>query len=123
VEAAIRDALAGKPFRSLLDLGTGTGRILECFGPASDAGSASTCRSDMLLSRAPASTRRALRHCSVRQGDIYDLPVPGQLVRRRGSPPGAALPRRWRPRASARRRACWRRPAACWWSTFAPHDS
>src|SRR5438045_5624153 len=33
VEAAIREALADRPFRSLLDLGTGTGRILEVFGP------------------------------------------------------------------------------------------
>src|SRR6478609_5903953 len=33
VEAAIHAALADKPFRSLLDLGTGTGRMLELFGP------------------------------------------------------------------------------------------
>ena len=33
VEAAIRAALADRPFRSLLDLGTGTGRMLELFGP------------------------------------------------------------------------------------------
>src|SRR5512139_1234863 len=32
VEEAIRAALAEKPFRSLLDLGTGTGRMLELFG-------------------------------------------------------------------------------------------
>src|SRR2546423_1535140 len=33
VEAAIVEALGERPFRSLLDLGTGTGRILELFGP------------------------------------------------------------------------------------------
>src|SRR3954463_7130171 len=33
VEAAIAEALAEKPFRSLLDLGTGTGSMLELFGP------------------------------------------------------------------------------------------
>src|SRR5262245_42275176 len=33
VEDAIRDALSGRQFRSLLDLGTGTGRMLEIFGP------------------------------------------------------------------------------------------
>src|SRR4051794_39804689 len=32
VEAAIVAALAERPFRSLLDLGTGTGRMLELFG-------------------------------------------------------------------------------------------
>ena len=36
VEAAIRTALAGAPVRSLLDLGTGTGRMLELFGPEID---------------------------------------------------------------------------------------
>ena len=38
VEGAIRDALADRPFRSLLDLGTGTGRILEMFGPTLERG-------------------------------------------------------------------------------------
>jgi len=38
VEGAIRDALADRPFRSLLDLGTGTGRILEMFGPDLERG-------------------------------------------------------------------------------------
>ena len=33
VEEAIRAALADKPIRSLLDLGTGTGRMLELFAP------------------------------------------------------------------------------------------
>jgi len=34
-----------KPFRSLLDLGTGTGRMLELFARKSSAASASICRS------------------------------------------------------------------------------
>src|SRR5688500_13518059 len=38
VEAAIRDALAERPFRSLLDIGTGTGRMLELFGPKIERG-------------------------------------------------------------------------------------
>src|SRR4051794_25157487 len=38
VEAAMRTALADRPFRSLLDLGTGTGRMLELFGPAGERG-------------------------------------------------------------------------------------
>ena len=45
VEAAIQTGLADRPIRSLLDLGTGTGRMLNCSGPTSSAGSASTCRS------------------------------------------------------------------------------
>src|ERR1700686_2143389 len=49
VEEAIRTALAGKPFRSLLDLGTGTGRMLELFGPEIERGLGLDLSLDMLL--------------------------------------------------------------------------
>jgi ubiquinone/menaquinone biosynthesis C-methylase UbiE/DNA-binding transcriptional ArsR family regulator len=77
VEAAISDALSDKPFRSLLDLGTGTGRILELFGPNIERGLGIDMSLDMLLLARARLERAGLRHCSVRQGDIYDLPVPG----------------------------------------------
>ncbi len=48
VEAAIRTALADKPFRSLLDLGTGTGRMLELFGPEIERGLGLDLSLDML---------------------------------------------------------------------------
>ena len=76
VEAAIRDALADKPFRSLLDLGTGTGRILEMFGTDLERGLGIDLSLDMLLLARARIERAGLRHCSVRQGDIYDLAVP-----------------------------------------------
>src|SRR5256885_1822620 len=38
VEAEIRALLLDRPFRSLLDLGTGTGRILELFGSEIERG-------------------------------------------------------------------------------------
>jgi ubiquinone/menaquinone biosynthesis C-methylase UbiE len=76
VEAAIREALADRPFRSLLDLGTGTGRILEMFGPALERGLGVDLSLDMLLIARARIERAGLRHCSVRQGDIYDLAVP-----------------------------------------------
>src|SRR5262249_33583954 len=75
VEAAIRDALAEGPFRSLLDLGTGTGRILEMFGPHVERGLGVDLSLDMLLLARARIERAGLRHCSVRQGDIYDLAV------------------------------------------------
>src|SRR4051812_42871759 len=77
VEAAIRDALGDRPFRSLLDLGTGTGRILEMFGPRLERGLGIDLSLDMLLLARARIERAGLRHCSVRQGDIYDLAVPG----------------------------------------------
>jgi len=76
VETAIRDALADRPFRSLLDLGTGTGRILEMFGPDLERGLGIDLSLDMLLLARDRLERAGLRHCSVRQGDIYDLAVP-----------------------------------------------
>jgi ubiquinone/menaquinone biosynthesis C-methylase UbiE/DNA-binding transcriptional ArsR family regulator len=78
VEAAIRDALAERPFRSLLDLGTGTGRILEMFGPDLERGLGIDLSLDMLLLARARIERAGLRHCSVRQGDIYDLAVPAE---------------------------------------------
>jgi ubiquinone/menaquinone biosynthesis C-methylase UbiE len=76
VENAISEALADKPFRSLLDLGTGTGRILELFGASIERGLGIDMSLDMLLLARARLERAGLRHCSVRQGDIYDLPVP-----------------------------------------------
>ena len=75
VEAAIRAALADRPFRSLLDLGTGTGRMLELFGTEIERGLGLDLSLDMLLLARDRLERAGLRHCSVRQGDIYDLPL------------------------------------------------
>ena len=76
VEAEIRAALAGAPFRSLLDLGTGTGRMLELFGGEIERGLGLDLSLDMLSLARARLDRAGLRHCSVRQGDIYDLSLP-----------------------------------------------
>ena len=75
VEEAIRAALADKPFCSLLDLGTGTGRMLELFGPEIERGLGLDLSLDMLLLARDRLERAGLKNCSVRQGDIYDLPL------------------------------------------------
>jgi ubiquinone/menaquinone biosynthesis C-methylase UbiE len=73
VEGAIREALAGIRIESLLDLGTGTGRMLELFGPEIDRGVGIDMNPEM-LSIARANLERAgLRHCTVRKADIYNL--------------------------------------------------
>src|SRR5215470_3800155 len=48
VEAAIGEALGDRPFRSMLDLGTGTGRMLELFGPQIERGLGIDLSPDML---------------------------------------------------------------------------
>lgn len=75
VEQAIRAALADIPFRSLLDLGTGTGRMLELFGPDVERGLGIDLSLDMLQFARDRLDRAGLRNCSVRQGDLYDLPL------------------------------------------------
>ena len=76
VEAAIVAALAGTEIRTLLDLGTGTGRMLELFGPRIERGLGLDFSLDMLALARTRLDRAGLRHCSVRQGDIYDLALP-----------------------------------------------
>ncbi len=75
VEQAIRAALGDMPFRSLLDLGTGTGRMLELFGPEIERGLGIDLSLDMLKFARDRLDRAGLKHCSVRQGDLYDLPI------------------------------------------------
>jgi ubiquinone/menaquinone biosynthesis C-methylase UbiE/DNA-binding transcriptional ArsR family regulator len=76
VESAIRAALADKPIRSLLDLGTGTGRMLVLFGPDIERGLGLDLSLDMLALARARLDRAGLKHCSVRHGDIYDLALP-----------------------------------------------
>jgi ubiquinone/menaquinone biosynthesis C-methylase UbiE len=76
VEDAIRTALADKPIRALLDLGTGTGRMLEVFAPDIERGLGLDLSLDMLAMARTRLDRAGLKHCSVRHGDIYDLALP-----------------------------------------------
>ncbi len=75
VEAALIAMIGVKPFRNLLDLGTGTGRMLELLAPR--AGRAvGVDQSAAMLALARARIDQAgLRHVSLRQGDIYAPPV------------------------------------------------
>ena len=75
VEAAMLQALGSRPVRSLLDLGTGTGRVLQLFAPHIRRGLGLDVSHEMLnLARAALAGPR-YRHIQVRHGDIYDPPV------------------------------------------------
>jgi ubiquinone/menaquinone biosynthesis C-methylase UbiE len=76
VEDAVRAALADKSIRSLLDLGTGTGRMLELFANDIERGLGFDLSLDMLALARARLDRAGLKHCSVRHGDIYDLALP-----------------------------------------------
>jgi ubiquinone/menaquinone biosynthesis C-methylase UbiE/DNA-binding transcriptional ArsR family regulator len=76
VEEAVSAALADKPIRALLDLGTGTGRMLELFAPDIERGIGLDLSLDMLALARERLDRAGLKHCNVRHGDIYDLALP-----------------------------------------------
>jgi ubiquinone/menaquinone biosynthesis C-methylase UbiE len=76
VEDAVRTALADKPIRALLDLGTGTGRMLELFAPDIERGLGLDLSLDMLALARARLDHSGLQHCSVRHGDIYNLALP-----------------------------------------------
>ena len=76
VEEAIRSVLGDQPVRSLLDLGTGTGRMLELFAKDIERGLGLDLSLDMLALARTRLDRAGLKHCTVRQGDIYDLALP-----------------------------------------------
>jgi ubiquinone/menaquinone biosynthesis C-methylase UbiE len=76
VESEIRALLLDRPFRSLLDLGTGTGRILELFSSEIERGLGVDLNREMLAVARSRLDHAGIRNCSVRQGDIFDLSVP-----------------------------------------------
>jgi ArsR family transcriptional regulator len=74
VEAAVLDALGPQPIRNLVDLGTGTGRMLQLLAPRA-ARAVGLDASHAMLSVARANLERAgLRSIELRQGDIYAPP-------------------------------------------------
>jgi ubiquinone/menaquinone biosynthesis C-methylase UbiE len=77
VEAAILESLAEHEVHDLLDLGTGTGRMLEIFGPRVDHAVGIDVSREMLAVARANLERAELRNCTIRHGDIYQLPLPG----------------------------------------------
>ncbi len=76
VEAAMLAAVTTPFVDSILDIGTGTGRILEVFADRTARGLGVDSSRQMLnVARARLDDDR-LNHCSVRQSDIYNLDVP-----------------------------------------------
>ena len=98
VEAAVLRLLPGPRLGRMLDIGTGTGRMLELLAPRISAGlGVDASRAMLALARARLA-RDALAHCAVRQADMYRLPLSGgydlvllQMVLHYAEDPDAAL--------------------------------
>ncbi len=74
VEAAVLEAIGARPIRALLDLGTGTGRMLQLLAPLASR-AVGLDASHAMLSVARANLEKAgLARIELRQGDIYAPP-------------------------------------------------
>jgi ArsR family transcriptional regulator len=76
VEAALLAALPAAPIPRLLDIGTGTGRILELLAPRARAGLGIDASKAMLALARARLARSGISHCTVRLADMYRLPLP-----------------------------------------------
>jgi ubiquinone/menaquinone biosynthesis C-methylase UbiE/DNA-binding transcriptional ArsR family regulator len=99
VESALLEVFGDQPPRSLLDIGTGTGRVLQLLAPRIGFGLGVDLSREMLAVARANLDRTSLRNCQVRQGDMYHLPLPDgsfdaatlHNVLRFADDPGAAL--------------------------------
>jgi ubiquinone/menaquinone biosynthesis C-methylase UbiE len=74
VEAAILRLLETAPIESLLDAGTGTGRMLELLAPHIRRGVGVDVSPEMLAIARDRLARAGVHHCQVRLADVYRLP-------------------------------------------------
>lgn len=75
VEACIREVLGEGPFNAVLDLGTGTGRMLQLVAPHARRAVGLDASHAMLTVARSNLEQAGLNHVQLRQGDIYALPV------------------------------------------------
>ena len=73
VEEAMLQTLGPGPFEVLVDLGTGTARILELFAGRIERGIGIDVNPDMLAYGRAKLEQAGLHHCQVRQGDLFSL--------------------------------------------------
>ncbi|TNE35788.1 MAG: methyltransferase domain-containing protein [Alphaproteobacteria bacterium] len=74
VEAAMLDLVGSGPFDGMLDLGTGTGRILELFADRVSRGVGLDQSREMLALARTRLEDKGILDAQVRQGDLYALP-------------------------------------------------
>jgi ubiquinone/menaquinone biosynthesis C-methylase UbiE/DNA-binding transcriptional ArsR family regulator len=76
VEASMLELIGRRPIQAMLDLGTGTGRILELFAPIYHRAIGIDASRDMLAVARANLDAAGLSRVQVRQGDIFLLPTP-----------------------------------------------
>lgn len=80
IEAAVGELMGEAPIGTLVDLGTGTGRMLEVLAGRFERGVGVDQSHDMLSYARSRLERAGLSSCQVRHGDIYNLPLDDALA-------------------------------------------
>lgn len=80
VEQALGQMLGGGRIADFLDIGTGTGRMLEVFAGRVDRGVGIDMSREMLALARSKLEEKGITNCQVRQGDMYDLALPDLSV-------------------------------------------
>ena len=75
VEGAMRRLLGDAPLGRLVDIGTGTGRMIELFAPRASTALGIDRSSEMLRIARAKIGERGLANAELRQADLYSLPV------------------------------------------------
>lgn len=80
VEAAMSEILGPEKFDLMVDLGTGTGRMLELFGEQFSRGIGVDLNHDMLVYARAKLEKLGASHCQIRHGDLFNLPFEDDLA-------------------------------------------
>jgi ArsR family transcriptional regulator len=80
VEAGMRAAAGEGPFELMIDIGTGTGRVLQVFADRITRGVGVDSSHDMLTVARHNLGKPKFSHCSVRHADLYALPFPNAVA-------------------------------------------
>lgn len=75
VEQHLAKAFEGRKIDNLLDIGTGTGRILEIFAPRIKRGLGIDLSHEMLSVARAMLDEKKITNCQVRLGDMYSIPL------------------------------------------------
>ena len=80
VEAAVLDLVGPGRLGTVVDLGTGTARMLQLLADRMTRGIGLDVSHDMLAYARSRLESTGLRHCQVRQGDIYSAPLESEIA-------------------------------------------
>ena len=80
VEKAMKHLVGEARIGQLLDIGTGTGRVLELFAPHAERAVGLDASHEMLAIARQRMEQAGLRHAQVRHGDLYQLPFQAGTV-------------------------------------------